>query len=165
MVGGESLETQGAMVVEVFYQEWIVQIHDQRQVVALGNVVVAEVGVQQHPIVIVGLGSEPGGFGLHDLDAFDLVIDTGKVSPALAADWIASVVRSWEESPPEGDGAADLEADPILDEYLATVRQGHVGEAMATAIDRCTELMAKHFPPGDHERNLLPDHLIQIAPG
>jgi putative membrane protein len=54
---------------------------------------------------------------------------------------------------------------PILDEYLATVRKGHVGEAMATAIDRCTELMAKHFPPGDNEKNLLPDHLIQIAPG
>jgi cytidylate kinase len=60
----------------------------------------------------------------NDLDAFDLVIDTGKVSPALAADWIASVVRSWEESPPEGDGAADLEADPILDEYLLKVFGG-----------------------------------------
>jgi putative membrane protein len=53
----------------------------------------------------------------------------------------------------------------IVDECLAKVREGHVGEGMATAIDRCTELMAKHFPPGDDEKNLLPDHLIQIAPG
>ncbi len=53
----------------------------------------------------------------------------------------------------------------IVDEYLATVRRGHVGEGMVTAIDRCTELMAKHFPPGEEEPNRLPDHLIEIAPG
>jgi putative membrane protein len=53
----------------------------------------------------------------------------------------------------------------IVDECLAAVRMGRVGEGMATAIDRCTELMARHFPPGEDEKNLLPDHLIQIAPG
>jgi putative membrane protein len=53
----------------------------------------------------------------------------------------------------------------IVDDYLAAVRKGHLGEGMVTAIDRCTELMAKHFPPGESEENLLPDHLIQIAPG
>ena len=53
----------------------------------------------------------------------------------------------------------------IVDEYLKAVRSGRVGEGMATAIDHCTELMAKHFPPGQDEHNLLPDHLIQIVPG
>lgn len=52
----------------------------------------------------------------------------------------------------------------IVDDCLAMVRRGHVGEGMAMAIDRCTELMARHFPPGEYEENLLPDHLIQIAP-
>ena len=37
--------------------------------------------------------------------------------------------------------------------------------AFNEAIDQCTELMAQHFPPGNNEQNLLPDHLIQIAPG
>jgi cytidylate kinase len=60
----------------------------------------------------------------NDLDAFDLVIDTGKVLPDLAGDWIVSVVRSWERTPIEGDTAADLEPDPILDEYLAGVFAG-----------------------------------------
>lgn len=53
----------------------------------------------------------------------------------------------------------------IVDEYLEAVRKGRVGEGMVLAIDDCTELMANHFPPGEVEHNLLPDHLIQIAPG
>ena len=53
----------------------------------------------------------------------------------------------------------------IVDEYVKAVRNGQVGEGMAIAIDHCTELMATHFPPGENEQNLLPDHLIQIAPG
>jgi putative membrane protein len=53
----------------------------------------------------------------------------------------------------------------IVGDYLDAVRIGRVGEGMVKAIDDCTELMAKHFPPGEDEKNLLPDHLIQIAPG
>jgi cytidylate kinase len=57
----------------------------------------------------------------NDLDAFDLVIDTGKVPPDLASGWIVAVVRSWGQAPFEGDTTADLEEDPILDEYLMKV--------------------------------------------
>ena len=53
----------------------------------------------------------------------------------------------------------------IVDKYVSAVRDGRVGEGMVGAIDQCTELMAKHFPPGEDEHKLLPDHLIQIAPG
>lgn len=53
----------------------------------------------------------------------------------------------------------------IVDKYVLAVREGRVGEGMIEAIDQCTELMAQHFPPGNNEQNLLPDHLIQIAPG
>jgi cytidylate kinase len=60
----------------------------------------------------------------NDLDAFDLVIDTGKVPPDLASDWIVSVVRTWGQTPFEGDTTADLDADPILDEYLAKMAAG-----------------------------------------
>ena len=67
------------------------------------------------------------------------------------------------------DGVAEVVHEDrwrqIVDDYLQAVREGRVGEGMVSAIDRCTDLMAKHFPPGEHETNLLPDHLIQIAPG
>ena len=67
------------------------------------------------------------------------------------------------------DGVAqvvdEIQWRQIVDEYLKAVRSGRVGEGMAIAIDQCTELMAKHFPPGEEEHNLLPDHLIQIVPG
>jgi putative membrane protein len=53
----------------------------------------------------------------------------------------------------------------IVDESLAAVREGRVGEGMVIAIDRCTDLMARYFPPVEGKENLLPDHLIQIAPG
>jgi putative membrane protein len=53
----------------------------------------------------------------------------------------------------------------IVEAYVADVREGHVAEGMVAAIDHCTELMAAHFPPGEDETNLLPDHLIQISPG
>jgi len=53
----------------------------------------------------------------------------------------------------------------IADDYRAAVHDGRVAEGMVIAIDRCTELMAKHFPPGKDEKNLVPDYLIQIAPG
>lgn len=53
----------------------------------------------------------------------------------------------------------------IADDYLSKVRSGRVAEGMVLAIEQCMELMATHFPPGEHEKNLLPDHLIQIAPG
>jgi putative membrane protein len=55
--------------------------------------------------------------------------------------------------------------EQIVDESIAAVREGRVGEGMVIAIDRCTELMARYFPPVEGEENRLPDHLIQIAPG
>jgi cytidylate kinase len=57
----------------------------------------------------------------NDLDAFDLVIDTGKIPADLAAGWIVAVVGSWAGAPLGGDGAAALEADPELDERIAAV--------------------------------------------
>ena len=67
------------------------------------------------------------------------------------------------------DGIAEVvdagDWEQIVDEFVAAVRDGRVGRGMVIAINRCTDLMAEHFPPGENEKNLLPDHLIQIAPG
>lgn len=68
----------------------------------------------------------------------------------LADDGIAEVVNEelWRQ---------------IVDEYIIAVHEGRVAEGMVTAINDCSTLMAKHFPPGGERENLLPDHLIQIA--
>ena len=67
------------------------------------------------------------------------------------------------------DGIAELVDagvwEQIAEESAAAVREGRLGAGMVIAISRCTELMAQHFPPGADQKNLLPDHLIQLAPG
>lgn len=49
------------------------------------------------------------------LAAFDLVINTGKVSPDLATTWIVDAVRALAAGPPAGrPDTATIEVDPIL---------------------------------------------------
>jgi putative membrane protein len=81
--------------------------------------------------------------------------------------FFVSVAEDYVEILPD-EGVAEVVDEGvwrrIVDEYVDAVREGLVGAGMVRAIDDCTELMAKHFPPAEDKKNLLPDHLIQIAP-
>jgi putative membrane protein len=37
-----------------------------------------------------------------------------------------------------------------------------LGEALAGAVKRCGEILARHVPPSAGDRNELPDHLIVL---
>jgi cytidylate kinase len=54
-------------------------------------------------------------------DAFDVVIDTGKVTPDLAITWLVQAHQALKETPPDGARTTStLEVDPILAEAVAT---------------------------------------------
>ena len=59
-------------------------------------------------------------YGVHWNDArlFDVVIDTGKISPSLATDWLVAAMRAL---PPAAaaEASAALPADPVLDSVVA----------------------------------------------
>jgi cytidylate kinase len=49
------------------------------------------------------------------IQAFDLVINTCKISPDLAANWVVQAVKSYKKDPlPEQLGTDSIEVDPIL---------------------------------------------------
>jgi cytidylate kinase len=51
----------------------------------------------------------------NDATAFDLVINTGKVAPELAVNWVVQAARALDERGTEhGPTCADIEVDPIL---------------------------------------------------
>lgn len=51
----------------------------------------------------------------NDATAFDLVINTDKVAPELAVDWVVQAARALDERGTEhGPTCADIEVDPIL---------------------------------------------------
>jgi cytidylate kinase len=51
----------------------------------------------------------------NDADAFDLVIDTGKITPDMATTWLIQAVKALEaQRPPEAPTVAALTVDPIL---------------------------------------------------
>jgi len=57
--------------------------------------------------------------------AFDLVLDTGKIPPALAVDWLEAAARQLElVQPQKGLSLHEMEIDPVLADSVASVRAG-----------------------------------------
>jgi hypothetical protein len=52
---------------------------------------------------------------------FDLVLDTGRIAPDLAADWLIQAVRALAPLPGGGFTAAGLEVDPVFASQVTEV--------------------------------------------
>ncbi|EMD84030.1 TPM domain-containing protein [Pacificimonas flava] len=50
----------------------------------------------------------------------------------------------------------------IIEQMLARAREGRIAEAFLDAIAACGNVLAEHFPPGEHNPNELPDRLIEL---
>jgi putative membrane protein len=51
----------------------------------------------------------------------------------------------------------------IIDDMLPLMREERVADAFAQAAEACGHELAKHFPPGSHNHNELPDHFIVLG--
>jgi putative membrane protein len=61
----------------------------------------------------------------------------------------------------------NAEWQSVVDDFVAHVRAGRIGEGFVHAVEQCSAVMAEHFPPEPDQGRRLPDHLIEInqAPG
>lgn len=50
----------------------------------------------------------------------------------------------------------------LIDDFLAQVKRGAVADGFVTTIEACGELLARHFPAGEGDRNELPNHLVEL---
>jgi putative membrane protein len=50
----------------------------------------------------------------------------------------------------------------IVDEMLPILREERIADALVLGVERCGEVLAKHFPPGAVDPNELPDHFIVL---
>lgn len=50
----------------------------------------------------------------------------------------------------------------IVDDLTSNIAAGRAGEGFIHAVERSGDLLAQHFPPGTHDPNELPNHLIVI---
>jgi putative membrane protein len=50
----------------------------------------------------------------------------------------------------------------IIDSMLPLLRRDEIAEALVVAVNRCGEILAEHFPPGEPNPNELPDHFIVL---
>lgn len=50
----------------------------------------------------------------------------------------------------------------IVNEFVENVRQKKVCDGFILAIEKCSDILAQHFPPGGHNVNELSDKLIEI---
>ncbi len=50
----------------------------------------------------------------------------------------------------------------IVDELTSNIAASRAGEGFVLAVERSGALLAEHFPPGTHDPNELPNHLIVI---
>lgn len=57
--------------------------------------------------------------------------------------------------------AAEWQA--IVDALTAHLAENRPADGFIEAIERCGALLAKHFPPGTHDPNALPNHLIVLV--
>ena len=64
------------------------------------------------------------------------------------------------------DGIAQMVDNSVwqqaLDELTCEIDKGHPANGFIKAISRCGEIMAAHFPPGAHDPNEHPNHLIEL---
>lgn len=65
-------------------------------------------------------------------NAFDVVIDTGKVAPDVAVNWLVEAVETLHERPGDAERTTgDIEADRILDKVVAAVLESRPEYQMA----------------------------------
>jgi putative membrane protein len=57
--------------------------------------------------------------------------------------------------------SADVWAGAIA-EMIAAIKQGRAADGFIAAIARCGEVLARHFPPGELNRDELPDRVVEI---
>jgi putative membrane protein len=50
----------------------------------------------------------------------------------------------------------------IVDEMLPILREERIADALILGVERCGEVLARHFPPGAPDTNELPDHFIVL---
>ena len=51
----------------------------------------------------------------------------------------------------------------IVTRLTSAIGEGRTGDGFVDAITRCGTVLAEHFPPGTHDPNALPDHLIVLG--
>jgi putative membrane protein len=51
----------------------------------------------------------------------------------------------------------------IVTALTSAISDGRTGDGFVDAISQCGAVLAKHFPPGTHDPNALPDHLIVLG--
>jgi cytidylate kinase len=78
----------------------------------------AESAVREGDKVRSSFLSSVYGIRWDSMEKFDLVIDTSKIGPALAASWIVAAASALPE--PRAEGAKLGEADSVIDEAVAT---------------------------------------------
>jgi putative membrane protein len=49
-----------------------------------------------------------------------------------------------------------------ISEMISSIKQGRAADGFIAAIARCGEVLARHFPPGELNRNELPDRVVEI---
>ena len=52
--------------------------------------------------------------------------------------------------------------EKVVDELTGHLARGARDEGLIAAVDACGKLLAQHFPPGRHDENELPNHLIVL---
>lgn len=58
---------------------------------------------------------------------------------------------------------APAEWQEIVTALTSAISNGKTGDGFVEAIGRCGQVLARHFPPGSHDPNALPDHLIVLG--
>ena len=71
--------------------------------------------------VTAGFVESFAGSRWDDANAFDIVIDTGRIAPEMAAAWLVEAVHALEADPGANPAEAAVPEDPVLFEYLAGV--------------------------------------------
>jgi cytidylate kinase len=96
--------------------EWRVQrIMEERSLADRG---LAESAVREGDKVRSSFVSSVYGVRWDSMEKFDLVVDTSKVKPAMAASWIAEAAKAMPE--PKAAAKCFGSADPVLDEAIMT---------------------------------------------
>ena len=52
--------------------------------------------------------------------------------------------------------------DQIVAQFLERVKAGQVADGFLVAVEACGELLERHFPAGEENRNELPNRLVEI---